>query len=97
MSKQKMTIERHIKNADDMAAACHYLNKIYNRCFKCFPKTNNIMKSLIRMDPNSPKSFFGKLQYELNEEFHVIALDSDLEKHGEIYTDFTKRFKDNRK
>ena len=93
MSKQKMSVERHIKNANDLAKVKHYLIKIVNRCNKCFPKSSRLMKQLNKINPGNVNSYFSDFIYELDEEYHEIASKNDLEKHGNIYCNLDELFK----
>lgn len=93
MRKEKITLEKHIKMANDMAIACHYLTKVMNRCSKYYPKTKRIMKALKKLSPTEEGSCFREVQETLTAEFHTTARKKDFKPEEEIYKNLDKRFK----
>lgn len=90
MSKQKMTVSRHLKNAFDLAMAKMYLDKVVSRCEKCFAKSTTLMKNVNRVNPSKKGGYFATIIKELNEDFFSVTDAAEHDKYGEIYSRLTE-------
>jgi len=94
MSKQKMTLKRHLNNAYDLAMAKLYLDKIVSRCEKCFAKSTVLMKNINKINPNRSNGCFATIIKELNENFFSITDFAEHSEHGDIYSKLKEIAKD---
>lgn len=93
MRKGPMPIEKHAKNANDLAAAWHYLTKVVNRCEKYYPKNNAIIKLLAVLSPITENGNFQKLQDQLNKQYKKDIGLKELRPDEEIYKNLHERYK----
>lgn len=94
MRKTPITEEKHIKMANDMAAASHYLNKIAARIEKYYPKSSKASKAAATIDPNVSISVFSHLQRTLEAEWDKFTKKHKIDDNINIYSNLNNRYKD---
>lgn len=84
MKKSKnLTYEEHLENADDFAIAFHYLEKIFKRCEKVYPKTHKIMQRIMMLD---------NLQDLFSSEYYRTSTNENIDKDAFIYYNLKERY-----
>lgn len=93
--KERMNLQKHLENAQDLAIAGHHLTKIFNRCQEHFNKSGSLMRLLYKICPGNWNGIFTKIRSELDHEYHMVATNEDFKKHGHVYYDLAKRYEEN--
>jgi hypothetical protein len=90
--KNKLTLEQHIENADDLAIACHHLSIIFFRCQNHYAKSSPLMKALCRVLPQQLGGIFTKIKSMLDDDFHKLISNEQFGELGHIYYNLEDRY-----
>jgi hypothetical protein len=88
----KMTLEEHLQTASELAIATHYLDKIFWRCLKHYPKSGKLMKSLRKLLNVAGDGILSHVKNHLDNEYHKLIDEETFRKHGHIYYNLEDRY-----
>lgn len=81
-----VNIEEHLQTADDLAIACHHLNRIFNRCLEKNDESTRIMQLLLLGET------IIQIKSELDSQYHSLVTESQFDELGHIYYNLDERY-----
>lgn len=80
-----MSLEDHLKTADDLAIAKEHLCRAFYRVQEYYPKSSRLMKQFFRILPGNIGGAWTQLKSALDDEYHRLITDVQFEGLGHIY------------
>ena len=80
-----MSLEDHLKTADDLAIAKEHLGRAFFRVQEFYPRSSKLMKQFYRLLPGTLQGAWTQLKSELDDEYHRLITDDQFKELGHIY------------
>ena len=92
MRREKMTLEDHLKTADDLSYAWVHLKRAYKRIQKHYPNSSKLMKNFYKILPGVLSGPWTYLKSELDDDYHFLITETQFKELGHIYYNLEARF-----